>query len=87
MSSAIKWNSYKNTSFLLLRIFPGLTVRCIVVNVCAASLWVPDLVEDMDKRSSSPEISEPGPTDVGGGNSYAYNRLPGFTFCSSTIIF
>lgn len=56
----------------------------------------------MDKRSSSPDTSEPGPsepgpsepgpsepgpTDVGGGNSYAYSKLPGFTFCSSTIIF
>lgn len=71
----------------LLRTFPGLTVRCIVVNVCAASLWELDLVEEIDKRSSSPDTSEPGPTDVGGGNSYAYNRLPGFTFCSSTMMF
>lgn len=71
----------------ILSTFPGLTVRCIVVNVCAASLWVLDLVEEIDKRSSSPDTSEPGPTDVGGGNSYAYNKLPGFTFCSSTIMF
>lgn len=85
----------------LLNIFPGLTVRWIVVNVCAASLGVLDLVEQIDKRSSSPDTSEhgpsepgpsepgpsePGPTDVGGGNSYAYSKLPGLTFCSSTII-
>jgi len=52
---------------------------------------VPDLIEQMDERSSSPDTSEPGPepgpTDVGGGSSYAYNKLPGFTFSSSTIIF
>lgn len=80
-------NHIKYKTRNLLSVFPGLTVRCIVVNVCAASLWVPDLFEEMDERSSSPDTSEPGPTDVGGGNSYAYNRLPGFTFCSSTIIF
>lgn len=72
---------------MLPNVFPGLTVRCIVVNVWAASLCVPDLIEQMDERSSSPDTSEPGPTDVGGGSSYAYNKLPGFTFCSSTIIF
>jgi len=28
-----------------------------------------DLLEEIDERSSSPDTSEPGPTDVGGGNS------------------